>query len=258
MKINDDIFELSYDNILLEEDNEDTNSNNSQDKYNTSNNDKENNEDIQDKDDKENNEDNNKDNDEDKDNKDNNKDTQDKDDKENNEDNQDKDDKEDDNFNIDIDNNKEEDTDNIDIDNNKEEDTDNIDKDNNDNTNNEDISDDSKSTKDLYDQMYKDLTPEEKANRDMVLKNQYKDLRRICNILIQNTGYFPNTLNSQDIIQRLIESLTSFKNFINYYLSYIYSTKSYIENNIEYNKYLQVLNGIKIIYDDLAKIYNSK
>lgn len=114
--------------------------------------------------------------------------------------------------------------------------------------NTDEPSEEAKTTKDEYDKIYKDLTPEERANRDMILKQNFKELHRICGDLIHQTSYFPNTESSQKLVKRLISSLHNFRKYIAFYLTNIYSTKSHIENRIEYEKYQQIFNGIKSIY----------
>ena len=50
----------------------------------------------------------------------------------------------------------------------------------------EEASEETRSIKDKYDQLYAKLTPEERAYRNMVLKNEYKDLHTLCgNIILQ-------------------------------------------------------------------------
>lgn len=118
----------------------------------------------------------------------------------------------------------------------------------------EEASEETKNLKDKYDQLYKDLTPEERAYRDMVLKQEYKELHRLCSSIIVQVGYFPNTLDTQPLLKRIIKSLHSFKEYISFYLTDIYSTKSFFENKYQFEVYLQIFNGIKSIFKDLEKM----
>ena len=115
----------------------------------------------------------------------------------------------------------------------------------------DETSQEAKSKKELYDQMYKDLTPEERAYRDMILKDQYKELHRMCGSIVMKTGYFPNIAESQPLLKRLIQSLNNFRKYIGFYLTDVYPTKSFYENKYQYEVYLQIFNGIKSIYSDL-------
>ena len=118
----------------------------------------------------------------------------------------------------------------------------------------EEASQQSQNLKDMYDQLYKDLTPEERAYRNMVLKNEYKDLHTICGSILMQTGYFPNVAETQPLLKRVIKSLQSFRKYISFYLTNIYDTKSFYENKYQYEVYLQIFNGIKGIFQDLEKM----
>ena len=115
----------------------------------------------------------------------------------------------------------------------------------------DETSEEAKSKKELYDQMYKDLTPEERAYRDMMLKKQYKELHSMCATIAMKTGYFPNISESQPLLKRLIQSLNNFRKYIGFYLTNVYPTKSFYENKYQFEVYLQIFNGIKSIYTDL-------
>lgn len=118
----------------------------------------------------------------------------------------------------------------------------------------EEASEETQSLKDKYDQLYAELTPEERAYRNMVLKNEYKDLHTLCGNIIIQTGYFPNVSTTQDIVKRVIKSLQNFRKYIAFYLSDIYDTKSFYENKYQYEVYLQVFNGIKSVFQDLENM----
>ncbi len=118
----------------------------------------------------------------------------------------------------------------------------------------EEASEESQNKKDQYDQLYKDLTPEERAYRNMVLKNEYKDLHTLCGSILMQTGYFPNVTETQPLMKRLIKSLQNFRTYIGFYLTDVYDTKSFYENKYQYEVYLQIFNGIKGIFSDLEKM----
>ena len=118
----------------------------------------------------------------------------------------------------------------------------------------EEASEETQSLKDKYDQLYAELTPEERAYRNMVLKNEYKDLHTLCGNIIMQTGYFPNVATTQDIVKRIIKSLQNFRKYIAFYLTDIYDTKSFYENKYQYEVYLQVFNGIKSVFQELEKM----
>lgn len=115
-------------------------------------------------------------------------------------------------------------------------------------------SEESQNLKDKYDQLYANLTPEEKAYRNMVLKNEYKNLYTLCGSILVQTGYFPNIAESQDVLKRIIKSLQNFRKYIEFYITNIYDTKSFYENKYQYEVYLQIFNGIKSIFKDFENM----
>ena len=167
------------------------------------------------------------------------------------EEDQDNDDQQD-NFDIDTDNT--DDGEGEDLEGNDQNDANDAGGTNQEEPNGDEASEESKNLKDTYDQLYKDLTPEEKAYRDMVLKNEYKELHRLCGSVIMQAGYFPNVAESQQILKRLIKSLHNFRKYIGFYLTEVYPTKSFYENKFQYEVYLQVFNGIRSIFEDMKKM----
>ena len=103
----------------------------------------------------------------------------------------------------------------------------------------------------LFDRIYQNLSPAEKARMDKVLREQYKNLFVAIDGIINDTSRFPNLSDSNRVVKLLIRNLVDFKKYILAYLSEIYSTKSHLENRIKYEEFLQIYNGIESIYIDL-------
>ena len=53
------------------------------------------------------------------------------------------------------------------------------------------------------------------------------------------------------MIKRLIRNLNDFKDYISYYFTTVYSTKSHLENLTRFRQFLQIYSGIASIYNDL-------
>ena len=120
------------------------------------------------------------------------------------------------------------------------------------------VSDEEKEKNAIYDKVYEELSPAERARMDSVLRKQYKELFNQVDAIISNTTYFPNTNDSNKVVKLLMRSLRDFKEYILYYMTDIYSTKSHLENRIKYEEFLQVFNGINHIYKDLETALSHK
>lgn len=144
-----------------------------------------------------------------------------------------------------------------------EEDTDdNKEADTTDNTEEDTTSDDTSDTvtdspaKEAERQLFDSLSPEEQAIKNNMLKKLYIELYTNCNNIIDklnNIGSELDEVNPQ--IKRVLALLFNLKQMIDDYLTNIYKTKSYIENDIMFNRYLSVLNSVKNIIKDINNYY---
>ena len=103
-----------------------------------------------------------------------------------------------------------------------------------------------------FDRIYNELTPAEKQKRDSVLRMQYRDLYLALDGIINDTSEFPNTTQSNKIVRALIRNLRDFKKYVSFYLTDIYSSKSHLENKIQYDTFMQIFHGVEKIYKDLS------
>lgn len=102
------------------------------------------------------------------------------------------------------------------------------------------------------DAIYDQLTPAEKSIRDQLLRKQFKDLYFAIDQLINNTENFPKMSDSIKLINRLIINLNDFKEYVGYYFTQTYDTKSHMENLTRYRQFVQIFVAIESIYTDLA------
>lgn len=119
-----------------------------------------------------------------------------------------------------------------------------------DNADNE-VTDEEKDINQEIDSIYNDLSPAEKSRKDLELRAQYKDLYYSIRSLIVDTEKFPNTSQNKNVSERLLKNLRDFSKYIVYYISNVYDTKSHLENKTKYFEFIQIFNGIKLIFDDL-------
>ena len=126
---------------------------------------------------------------------------------------------------------------------------------NNDDENSETDSNTDTEDKELDRQMFDSLSDSEKKRKISTLKKLYMELYSKCNVLIDKFNQITDDGNDdfKPVIKRILTVLYDLKEYISYYLLNVYDNNSYIENDINFNRYLSILNGIKHITEDLQK-----
>ena len=109
-------------------------------------------------------------------------------------------------------------------------------------------------SKGKYDSIYDELSDTEKINKDNKLKEDFKTLYEAICTLIKRCSLIPNTSDNLKVMKRIILNLNDLKQYIIYYINKSYSSKSYIENSIEFYKYLAIYNGINTIFTNIEKM----
>lgn len=114
--------------------------------------------------------------------------------------------------------------------------------------------------KELDRQMFDSLSDSEKERKIATLKKLYMELYSKCNILIDKFNQITDDGNDdfKPVVKRILTVLYDLKEYISYYLLNVYDSNSYIENDINFNRYLSVLNGIKHITEELQKEKNKE
>lgn len=109
--------------------------------------------------------------------------------------------------------------------------------------------------KELDRELFDSLSESEKKRKIETLKKLYMELYSKCNVLIDKF----NQINDDDndnfnpVIKRILTVLYDMKEYVSYYVLNVYDSNSYIENDINFNRYISVLNGIKLITEELKK-----
>lgn len=105
-------------------------------------------------------------------------------------------------------------------------------------------------------ELFDSLSDSEKERKISTLKGLYKDLYGKCTTLIEKFNQLTEEENDdfKPAVKRILTILYDLKEFISYYLLKVYDKTSYIENDINFNRYLSILNGIKLTVLELEKI----
>ena len=97
----------------------------------------------------------------------------------------------------------------------------------------------------LENELFKDLTPAQLDVKHKELKNNFVELFDATTSVINRISEIPSNESYRKVISFINTQLSDLRDYITDYMDNIYSTKSYMENAINYNRFLATLNGIK-------------
>ena len=109
--------------------------------------------------------------------------------------------------------------------------------------------------KDLENKIFDQLTPEQKKIKTEELKNRFVELYDRCNGIIDRINSANKSTEDAKVFEFINNTLFSLKNTCKDYIDRTFDTKSYIENNITFQKCLVVMQGIN---DILTTVKSSK
>ena len=115
---------------------------------------------------------------------------------------------------------------------------------------------DTRRDKELYDS----LSPQEQKERNIKQKKLFFDLYSNCDYVIDKL----NNISDADLeeygvqVRKTLSMLFDLKQMVSDYATKLYDSKSYIENDIMFNRYLSILNTVKNITSDIRKSYKTE
>lgn len=101
--------------------------------------------------------------------------------------------------------------------------------------------------------IYGNLTPEQLDIKHKELKAQYLSLYDTIVTIIGRIGDASISEENIAIAEYISNTLSRVRDMLADYMNDVYQGKSYIENSINYNRFLSVLNGINKILEELEK-----
>lgn len=101
--------------------------------------------------------------------------------------------------------------------------------------------------------LYENLTPEQLDIKHKELKNRYLEMFDTTTSVIDRIGDVAVAEENFEIIKYVSNTLSNLRDMLTDYINSVYKTKSYIENLVNYNKFLAVLNGINDILEEMNK-----
>lgn len=97
------------------------------------------------------------------------------------------------------------------------------------------------------------LTAEEQQIKIKELKDLYGNMYASCNELLDRLSDLEYDEKNLGIMTRISNALIDLKKYISEYLITVFPKKSFVENDIQFNKFLMILNSIKDIMEKFAK-----
>lgn len=107
--------------------------------------------------------------------------------------------------------------------------------------------------KEQEEDLYENLTPEQLDIKHRELKDRFLELFDTTTSVIDRINDISVVEENLEIIKYVSNTLSNLRDMLTDYINSVYKTKSYIENLVNYNKFLAVLNGISDILEEMNK-----
>ena len=92
-----------------------------------------------------------------------------------------------------------------------------------------------------------------KAIKNLELKQNYQQMYIACDDILTKIATVTNYNDASGVLRRVVNMTNDLKKYIEFYLTNTYNTKSYIDNVVNFQKYLTILNGIRNVLKDTSE-----
>lgn len=106
-------------------------------------------------------------------------------------------------------------------------------------------------------EMYSDMSPEQLDIMHRELKSRFIDIYNICTNTIERLSAVHVSEDNVSTLEYISRTLSTTKDMIVDYIDNIYKSKSYIENNVNYNKYLVIINAVNKMLESIDNDVNN-
>lgn len=106
-------------------------------------------------------------------------------------------------------------------------------------------------------EMYSDMSPEQLDIMHRELKSRFIDIYNICTNTIERLSAVHVSEDNISTLEYISRTLSTTKDMIVDYIDNIYKSKSYIENNVNYNKYLVIINAVNKMLENIDNDVNN-
>lgn len=101
--------------------------------------------------------------------------------------------------------------------------------------------------------IFSSLTAEEQQIKIKELKKMFNDLYCSIDDLSDKINEIPTDEYNIDTLERISTTMYNLKIYMSTYITNIFSNKTYIENDVAFNRFLSIINTITTIINDLNK-----
>lgn len=101
--------------------------------------------------------------------------------------------------------------------------------------------------------IFSSLSADEQSVKIFELQRLYSQLYNSCNDISKRINDLDTDEKDLEIISRVGDSITQLKKYIEDYLTKHFSKKSFVENDIMYNRFLAILSSITSVLQELSK-----
>ena len=101
--------------------------------------------------------------------------------------------------------------------------------------------------------IFSSLSAEEQQIKIKELKGLYQQMYTSCDELLDRINNLEFTEDSLPVMTRITYALYDLKKYISGYITSVFPRKSYIENDIAFNRFLMILNSVKDILSRYQK-----
>lgn len=103
--------------------------------------------------------------------------------------------------------------------------------------------------------IFASLTAEEQKIKIKELKNLFGNLYSSCDEILSRIDKLDLNEDNLDSLSRISSTIYDMKIYISDYLNMVFPTKSYIENDVVFVRFLTIIKSITEILDDIGKKY---
>lgn len=91
------------------------------------------------------------------------------------------------------------------------------------------------------------------AIKNLELKQNYQQMYMACDDVIKKIDGIAKSNEASEVLRRVVQTCSELKEYIEFYLTNTYPTCNYIENAVNFQKYLAILNSIRSILNDTCE-----
>lgn len=106
--------------------------------------------------------------------------------------------------------------------------------------------------------IFSSLSAEEQQIKIIELKKMFMNLYSSTDDILERINNTDTDESNLEVISRISMTLYSLRQYLNDYICKIFAQKSYIENDITFNRFLAILNSISVILEEVNKINQGK